>query len=559
MRTVIYARFSSLLQNSRSIEDQIAVCRDRCEREGWTIIDIFTDYAISGAAGIGEGQRPGLAAMLARVEAGGIDQVLAEATDRIARHQGDSFTIRERLTYARCRLFTLSDGEVTDISGTFKGLMDAQFRKELGAKIRRGQKGTIASGRSPAGLAYGYRTANRIDASGRPVRGLREIDPEQSEVVRRIFRLFVDGQSARTIAGILNAEGIPGPRGAIWRASTINGDGPRGNGILRNELYVGHLVHNRTSKVVNPVDRKVRIRVNPATEWTIEAVPHLRIIAQEDWDATRSRFDHTARKPLHTRVRPRRMLSGLGQCGVCGGSWIVVSGERWGCKTNRAEASCTNTATISTKRFEERVLAGLKTKMLDPDIVAIFVKEYHEEYARRAAETRRDTSRLQRTIDDADRKIARLVEAIAAGGGEFAEVKDALAKARMDRDAARDSLAEVEALPVVALHPSVAADYRREVEQLHKLLKDPEAKEATVPALRALIDRVVLTPAPVGRGVEIEIEGRLAAILKLATGGRLPPSIEADTPHEEGEGKVMYASDQFALPAPLPDIFGKRA
>ncbi|MCI1020595.1 recombinase family protein, partial [Microbacterium sp. C5A9] len=78
-----------------------------------------------------------------------------------------------------------------------------------------------------------YRTANRIDTAGRPVRGLREIDPEQSAVVRRIFRLFVDGQSARTIAGILNRENIPGPRGAIWRASTINGDGPRGNGILR--------------------------------------------------------------------------------------------------------------------------------------------------------------------------------------------------------------------------------------------------------------------------------------------------------------------------------------
>ena len=536
MRTVIYARFSSHLQNSRSIEDQITVCRERCEREGWTILDIFTDYAISGAAGITEAQRPGLAAMLARVEAGGIDQVLAESTDRIARHQGDSFTIRERLSYARARLFTLSDGEVNDISGTFKGLMDAQFRKELGAKIKRGQKGTIASGRSPAGLAYGYRTANRIDTAGRPVRGLREIDPEQSAVVRRIFRLFVDGQSARTIAGILNRENIPGPRGAIWRASTINGDGPRGNGILRNELYIGRLVHNRTSKVVHPATRKVTIRVNPSSEHIVEEVPHLRIIAQEDWDATRNRFDHTAQKPLHGRVRSRRMLSGLGQCGICGGSWIVISGDRWGCKTNRADASCTNTATISNKRYEARVLAGLKGKMVDPDIGAIVVRAYHEDYAGHAAETRRDTDRLQRTIDEAERKITRLVTAIAAGGGEFVEVKDALAKARADRDNARDSLNQIEALPVVALHPTVAADYRREVEQLHKSLKDPEAKEATIPALRSLIDRIILTPAPVGRGVEVAIEGRLASILGLATGCEVP--------------ETLYACGQFALPAP---------
>lgn len=160
MKTLIYARFSSLLQNSRSIEDQITICRERCERDGWEIVEVFTDYAISGAAGISESQRPGLAAMLARIETGGMDQVLAESTDRIARHEGDSFAIRERLAFAGVRLFTLTDGEITHLTGTIKGLMDANFRKELGAKIKRGQRGTVAQGRSPAGLAYAYSMAN---------------------------------------------------------------------------------------------------------------------------------------------------------------------------------------------------------------------------------------------------------------------------------------------------------------------------------------------------------------------------------------------------------------
>lgn len=146
MKTLIYARFSSLLQNSRSIEDQVAVCRERCERENWTVVDVYMDFAISGAAGIAESQRPGLAAMLARIEAGGIDQVLAESTDRIARHEGDSFVIRERLAYANVRLFTLSDGEINQLTGTLKGMMDANFRKELGAKIKRGQRGTWRRG-----------------------------------------------------------------------------------------------------------------------------------------------------------------------------------------------------------------------------------------------------------------------------------------------------------------------------------------------------------------------------------------------------------------------------
>ncbi|WBH17052.1 recombinase family protein [Sphingomonas radiodurans] len=533
MRTVIYARFSSQLQNSRSIDDQIAVCRERADREGWPVLEIFTDYAISGAAGISEAQRPGLAALLSRVEAGGVDQVLTEATDRIARHQGDSFAIRERLSFAGARLFTLSDGEVTDISGTFKGLMDAQFRKELGAKIKRGQRGTVAADRSPAGLAYGYRTANRIDENGRPLRGLREIQPDEADIVRRIFREFNAGMSARTIAAALNAEGVLGPRGSHWRATTINGDGKRGNGILRNELYIGRLVHNRTSKVVEPTTRTTRIRVNPESAWVTEDVPHLRIIDQEAWEAARERHARSESLPLHRRVRSRRMLSGLGVCGLCGESWIVIGSERWGCTKHKSDGSCTNNRQITTDQFERRVLAGLRERMLDPELVALFVREYHQEYARRSADTKRESTKLEKRVTDAAAKVQRLVAAIATGAGEFAEIREALTKAKADRDAATAELAEVESLPVVALHPTIAADYRRRVDKLNEELADPEARQEALPALRGLIDRLVIHPHPTARGVEIEIEGRLAAMLSLAGFVPQPEQVSAS-----GDGRL---------------------
>ena len=129
MRTLIYARYSSQLQNPRSIEDQIAACRKRAADEGWEVVEAFHDRAISGAAGIEGAQRPGLAALLAALDVGGIDQVLTESTDRLARHQGDAFAVRERIEYAGARLFTLMDGVVDDITGTIKGLLDARTRK----------------------------------------------------------------------------------------------------------------------------------------------------------------------------------------------------------------------------------------------------------------------------------------------------------------------------------------------------------------------------------------------------------------------------------------------
>lgn len=48
------------------------------------------------------------------------------------------------------------------------------------------------------------------------VRGLREIDPERAEIVRRVFREYAAGQLVRVIAERLNAEGIAGACGALW-------------------------------------------------------------------------------------------------------------------------------------------------------------------------------------------------------------------------------------------------------------------------------------------------------------------------------------------------------
>lgn len=519
MRTLIYARFSSDLQNSRSIEDQIRICRERAAAEGWEIVEVFADYAISGAAGIA--QRPGLNALLARASAGGIDQVLAESTSRIARHQGDAYAVREQLTYAGVRLFTLADGEIDDIKGWVKGFLDAQQRKDLAFNIKRGQRGVVAQGRAPAGRAYGYRLANRFDERGHVVRGLREIDPAQANVVRRIFAEYAAGRTVREIAMGLNADGIPGPSGGTWRASTIGGDRQRGNGMLINRLYRGELVHNRTSKVTDPASRKVRIRPNPASEWQIEPVEHLRIVDETTWLATADRFDRTAGVPSLKQRKPRRLLSGLVYCGTCGGGYHIVTNDKMGCGRERDGGGCTNRRMITRERLERRVIAGLQDQMLDPGYVSIYVAEFHREAQARNAEQARQRGQFAQRIATAARKVDRLVAAIAEGGSDFPEIKAALAKARADRDQAEAALADIEADRVVTLHPKIAEDYRRQIADITKALADPDNAEAA-PIFRGLIERVTVTPSPGERGVDIEVTGRLANILSLATGRPVP-------------------------------------
>ncbi|WP_223880951.1 recombinase family protein [Roseococcus microcysteis] len=145
-----------------------------------------------------------------------------------------------------CRIITLSEGEVSELHVGLKGTMGALYLKDLADKTRRGLEGGVREGKSGGGLCYGYRVVlGALDRRGEPERGLREIDPVQAAVVRRIFEAFAAGDSPKAIAKALIAESIPGPRGGIWQAGTIRGQAKRDTGLLRNRLYVGALVWNQ--------------------------------------------------------------------------------------------------------------------------------------------------------------------------------------------------------------------------------------------------------------------------------------------------------------------------
>jgi site-specific DNA recombinase len=217
------------------------------------------------------------------------------------------------------------------------------------------------------------------------------------------------------------------------------------------------------------------------------------------------------------------MLSGLGKCGVCGGSYIRVDRGYWACNRNKDGRRCGNTRTISTASYESRVLAHLQDDLLDPELVAAYVREYHRDYARRVGDTSRERQILTRKIGEATRKVERLVAAISSGAGEFAEIRDALAAAREERDRCSADLNRVEALPLMVLHPNLAEDYKREVAVLGAALSQNDAaKLEAIPRLRALIDTITITPTASLRGVTVEVTGRLDMLLRLAM------TIEAD-------------------------------
>jgi hypothetical protein len=129
----------------------------------------------------------------------------------------------------------------------------------------------------PAGSIRAMRSAAMRWAG---LSGARQICPEQSAVVLRIFEEYAAGRSSKAIAIGLNRDKIPSPRGGTWSASTVNGNRQRQNGLLENYQYIGQVTYNKSTKVRDPATGKRVNRPNPPEEWKTFTDEALRIVPQ---------------------------------------------------------------------------------------------------------------------------------------------------------------------------------------------------------------------------------------------------------------------------------------
>ena len=527
MRVAIYARYSSDNQRDASIADQFRLCRLHAEKNGWTVVEEYSDHAISGSSMI---QRSGIQALIMDSARGRFDLILAEALDRISRDQEDIAGIYKRMRYADVKMFTLSEGEISELHVGLKGTMNALFLKDLADKTRRGQRGRVEAGKSGGGNAYGYDVVKKLDANGEPIRGDRTINEAQANVVRRIFRDYAAGKSAKAIAGALNKDGIPAPSGGAWGFSTINGNPKRGNGILNNEMYVGKIVWNRQRFVKDPDTGKRQARPNPESEWVIQEAPELRILDDELWNAVKGRQakntierDASGKADVATvnyRRRPRYLFSGLTRCACCGGGYSTISATLIGCSTARNKGTCDNRVNIRRDELEARVLGALRHRLVDPTLFARFCETFTREMNRLRMEGRAGIASAEAEIAKIERELAKLLTALKAGGPLQAIVDD------MKRLEARKTeltafLAEADEPPPL-LHPSMALQYRARVQGLYEALQaeDGEKRVEAADIIRSLVEAIVLTPAD-GK-VEIDVRGDLAGILEISAQSKNP-------------------------------------
>jgi site-specific DNA recombinase len=527
---VIYARYSSDMQSDQSIDDQVRVCRDLAAREGFSVTEMFQDAAMSGASAF----RPGYQALLQAGRKRAFDVVIAESLDRLSRDQEDVAALYKHLKFAGVRIVTLAEGVVNEMHVGLKGTMNAMFLKDLGAKTHRGLRGRVEAGKSGGGNAFGYDVVRQTDAAGDPIRGDRRINPTESAIVQRIFSLFAGGMSPIAIAKALNGEGVPGPGGKAWRDTTIRGHAARGTGILRNELYIGRLIWNRMHYVKNPATGRRVSRMNEAGQRISHDVPALRIVNDGLWASVQTRLgairaksgaNDPGRPRYWEQRRPQHLLTGKVFCGCCGGVLSSVGRDYLACAAARRQDRCDNRRGVRRQVLDDLIMTALRTRLMDPDLFAEFTSAFTAGWNRLQAEASAGVASRQRELDRVKRQLDDLVEAITNG------LRDTTIQRKLDsleerREALEREIADGPA-PVVRLHPQLAEVYRDKVQRLHEALGKDADDPAALELARGLISRVTVTSGVGSRELVLDLEGEIAAMVRLAL-GRAAPSAGAD-------------------------------
>jgi DNA invertase Pin-like site-specific DNA recombinase len=279
VRAAQYVRMSTEHQKY-STENQAEIIAQYAGRRGFEIVRTYED---AGKSGLRLDGRLSLQALIADVRSGSADfeAVLVYDVSRWGRFQDADesayyeFICREAgIKVHYCAEQFENDGSLSaTIIKSMKRAMAGEYSRELSAKVFAGQCRLIRLGFRQGGPAgYGLRR-QLVDEHRQPKAILHRSEqkslqtdrvvlrpgpPEEVEVVRRLYRMFVvQRRTEREIAATLNAEGFRTDLSRLWTRGTVHQ-------VLTNEKYIGHNVYNRASfklqmkRVVNPPSMWVR-------------------------------------------------------------------------------------------------------------------------------------------------------------------------------------------------------------------------------------------------------------------------------------------------------------
>ena len=201
-----------------SIPDQLGDCRAMAEREGWQVLGEFKDEGFSAYSGNrGPGLRRAKQAAAKAAEGRGRCVLVAQDGDRFARGAGDEpgaadhlFQVHSEMARRSVELWSVRLGRRMDRRDAFyEGERSHEESARRRQATRSGKRRRVERGDSAGPLPFGY----RIVFDGKTGRSWREPDPEEGEIVLRMFAMLDEDRTLGEITRWLNGEGARTKRG----------------------------------------------------------------------------------------------------------------------------------------------------------------------------------------------------------------------------------------------------------------------------------------------------------------------------------------------------------
>jgi len=436
LRVAPYCRVSTSSEEQLdSYQAQIEYYTEKiAAQQEWTMVDMFAD---EGKTATSTKKRKDFLRMIKACEKGKVDLIITKSVSRFCRNTLDGLDYVRRLKRMGVGVFFEKENVNTlymdnEMILTFM-MSQAQAESEsMSGNIRWGHRKNFKDGKVYFHYAgfLGYRRGEN---------NLPEIDPEEAEIVRRIFSRYLIGHSVAKIIADLEADGIKTARGhKKWNDGVIRG-------MLRNEKYMGDALLQKTY-IADLFTRQTKKNTGELPQYYVEnshpaIIDRLTFQRVQEEMARRSSLKKVsaAAKTELAKYSGKYVLTELLSCGNCGSpyrrvTWTRPEGRKivWRC-INRLENGkkfCKDAPTLEESRIHTAVVSAMNEMFSLKSLKAILQDSIRTALLPENGETSLAT--IDSRLSELREQQYRLLQLAAAVGADSTQYDEELKKVSME-------------------------------------------------------------------------------------------------------------------------------
>ncbi|MFF5819305.1 recombinase family protein [Lysinibacillus capsici] len=521
-KVAIYARVSTTEQAEEgySIDEQIRVLKEFCEKEGYGVYDEYVDRGISGKNITG---RPAIKRLLADAEQKKFDIVLVWKMNRLARKSLDLMNIVEQLNSKNIAFRSYTEKYETETpTGKLHFQMMAAIaeyeRNNIAENVKMGMIARAKDGQWNGGQVMGYDVVEKDSENKKRKQTGLQINEQEAKIIRLIFQMYTTGHGYKAIANKINQDGYRTKKNKTFSLNAIKT-------IVTNPVYAGYIRYN----VRRDWNEKRRNNINPNP--IIVKGEHPSIISEETWKIAQKVYKERSCKPnrIHEGVFP---LTGIMRCPQCGAGMVIgrttnrtKSGEKrvleyyvCGAWKNKGTVACRSNA-VRTEYADDYVLNKLEALMKSEHLTKKLVDNINTKQQSLVAPLQREYEQYLQELERYKKKSVKLLDAFT---DEVISKEVFQRKSRSIEETMTNLKAQMEPLQA-QLQSTVSSEVTYEkihaiMRNFHQAFTQALTREQRKRLLHLLIHQITIDESREIESIQIKLNDEVLEELQLGVG-----------------------------------------